>query len=178
MIFSLFLFCCNIDIKISSREIGGIYYMTVKQQYHISADGQARKCNATKRPCRLGGSGDHFNTLEEAQASAAEVMERRYGTLAKDTEPKDEINYDGVELEYVPDPDDDPEYTRINEERIAREDADRRRKVMRAQADRKETKPKDEINYDGVELEYVPDPDNDPEYTRVNEERIAREDAA
>lgn len=36
-------------------------------KFHISDDGIARKCDATKKPCRFGNDDEHYSTKEEAQ---------------------------------------------------------------------------------------------------------------
>lgn len=36
-------------------------------KFHISDDGIARKCDATKKPCRFGGDDEHYSTLQDAQ---------------------------------------------------------------------------------------------------------------
>lgn len=50
----------------------------MKEQYHISYDGVARKCNARVNPCPLG---NHYNTLEEARDAAREKNKKDYSIM-------------------------------------------------------------------------------------------------
>ena len=52
-------------------------------KFHIKKDGTPGKCNATKGNCPLGGSDSHFDSAEEAQASAQAKLEEQFGVTGK-----------------------------------------------------------------------------------------------
>ena len=53
----------------------------VEKKFHISEDGVARKCEATKKPCKFGSDEEHFGTREEAQKAAEEKMQKQIGGI-------------------------------------------------------------------------------------------------
>lgn len=48
-------------------------------KYHIKKDGTPGICRAKNGNCPLGGSENHFDSMEDAQVAAQEMMEERFG---------------------------------------------------------------------------------------------------
>lgn len=56
-----------------------------EKKFHISDDGVARKCEATRKPCKFGGDEEHYSTQEEAQKAAEIKLSKEFNktTLSK-----------------------------------------------------------------------------------------------
>lgn len=79
-----------------------------KTKFHISDDGVARKCEATKKPCKFGGDEEHYSTIQEAQkAYEQKQSSHMFNTLQKEndlsTEESDELEeyYDDENYSYA-----------------------------------------------------------------------------
>lgn len=67
--------------------------LTAKAKVHISDDGLARKCRATKRPCSL----EHFNSTEEAVSYSEKRLSETFGNTPEALKRSDRKN-DEIEL--------------------------------------------------------------------------------
>lgn len=79
-----------------------------KTKFHISDDGVARKCEATKKPCKFGGDEEHYSTIQEAQkAYELKQSSHIFNTLQKESdlsiEESDELEeyYDEENYSYA-----------------------------------------------------------------------------
>lgn len=68
-------------------------------KFHISDDGVARKCEATKKPCKFGDDEEHYSTQEEAQKAAEIKLSKEFSktTLSK----KDRADVDSADNSYT-----------------------------------------------------------------------------
>lgn len=68
-------------------------------KFHISDDGVARKCEATKKPCKFGSDDEHYSTQEKAQKAAEIKLSKEFSrtTLSK----KDRADVDSADNSFI-----------------------------------------------------------------------------
>lgn len=67
----------------------------MKNKFHISDDGIARRCEATKKPCKYGGDEQHYSTLQEAQMAYERMnVENTFQSLNKNSNVYNDDEYD------------------------------------------------------------------------------------
>lgn len=82
-------------MKIRLREVDNM------AKFHINKHGVPAPCRATEGNCPLGGEGEHFDKIEDAQAHADKVNAKNHGTLPGASQYEMELNEFEGELEEV-----------------------------------------------------------------------------